>query len=70
MEGYGLLNSHGGNGYYGGAGGRIAVYLDTEMYFFGTFEAYGGDSSIHAYLSEGGPGSVYIKDVRCVTFFR
>jgi hypothetical protein len=63
LEGHGVLQSLGGDGYNGGAGGRIAVYLDEEIYFHGTFESLGGNGDGH-YLTEGGPGSVYIRDVR------
>lgn len=65
LEGHGTLQAHGGDGHSGGSGGRIAVYLDTQIYFHGTHQSLGGDGK-GAYLSEGGPGSVYIQDTRSV----
>lgn len=63
LEGHGVIQSIGGDGYHGGSGGRIAIYLDTEIYYHGTYEALGGSGEGY-YLTEGGPGSVYIYDVR------
>lgn len=65
-----MLRSLGGDGHCGGAGGRVVVYLESEIYYFGTYEALGGNGQDH-YLSEGGPGSVYINDQRyciCVIY--
>ncbi|KAL4230250.1 hypothetical protein ACF0H5_010636 [Mactra antiquata] len=63
LEGHGMIQSNGGNGYCGGSGGRIATYLDTKIYYHGNIQSLGGDGNGH-YLSEGGPGSVYIQDIR------
>ena len=64
LEGHGILQSIGGNGVAGGSGGRIAVILETEIYYFGSFEALGGDGDETGNLTSGGPGSVYIRDKR------
>ena len=68
LEGHGVIQSLGGDGYSGGAGGRVAVYLDTLVYFHGTYQSLGGDGNGH-YLSQGGPGSVYIHDIRFESYF-
>ena len=67
MEGHGLTRSNGGIGANGGSGGRIAIILKTEIYFFGTQQALGGSGLGH-YLTAGGPGSVYIQDKRYMYF--
>ena len=67
LEGHGQIQSRGGNGYGGGAGGRIGVYLDTQLYYHGHMSAIGGAGTGH-YLTHGGPGSVYIQDIRYVLF--
>ena len=58
-----MIQSHGGDGANGGAGGRIAAILQTEIYYFGTHHALGGSGTGY-YLTAGGPGSVYIQDER------
>ncbi|KAH3880022.1 hypothetical protein DPMN_003934 [Dreissena polymorpha] len=63
LEGHGVIQSHGGDGYHGGSGGRVAVYLEEEIYFFGSFDSLGG-SGVGPYLTAGGPGAIYIKDKR------
>ena len=63
LEGHGIIQSVGGDGANGGAGGRIAIILNTEIYFFGTYKALGG-SGVGYYLTSGGPGSVYVQDKR------
>ena len=63
LEGFGVIQSRGGDGANGGAGGRIAVILKTEVYHFGVYETRGGSGTGH-YLTAGGPGSVYIQDRR------
>ena len=60
-----MISSLGGNGANGGAGGRIAVVLNTETYFFGSFNALGGSGTGH-YLTSGGPGSIYLQDQRYI----
>ena len=61
-----MIQSLGGDGYHGGAGGRIATYLTEKIYYHGSFEALGG-SGQGQYLTAGGPGSVYINDKRYAT---
>ena len=58
-----MIQSLGGDGVNGGAGGRIAIVLKTEIYYFGNYKALGGSGTGY-YLSAGGPGSVYIQDKR------
>ena len=65
LEGHGLIKSDGGDGANGGSGGRIAIILKTEIYFFGTHQALGGSGRGY-YLTAGGPGSTYIEDKRYV----
>lgn len=64
LKGYGDLNTTGGNGdgpsAGGGSGGRIAIYTNNNIYR-GTYLAFGGDSVPRRY---GGPGTVFLKDVR------
>ena len=65
FSGGGNLLSNGGNGDEaggGGAGGRIAVHVKTESKFHGKIEAFGGRSENVASL--GGPGTVYLTDIR------
>ena len=50
-----------------GAGGRVAVHLKSQFAYRGTLEALGGISSSGG--KPGGPGTVYIKDVRYKLFF-
>ena len=64
LEGHGVIQSLGGDGYHGGAGGRIATYLQEEIYYHGDFDSLGGGGK-GLYLTSGGPGSVYIFDYRC-----
>lgn len=58
------MNSKGGNGggtnAGGGSGGRIAIYA-TENLYRGTYQAFGGSSVSGAY---GGPGTVFLQDIR------
>ena len=63
LEGHGVIKSDGGDGAQGASGGRIAIHLKTEIYFFGTHQALGGSGS-GCYLTAGGPGSIYIEDKR------
>ena len=64
FEGYGELNTNGGNGggssAGGGSGGRIAIYSNVNTYR-GTYLAFGGSSLPGAY---GGPGTVFLRDIR------
>ena len=64
LEGHGLYTSVGGSGVCGGSGGRIAFWLDTQIYFFGSYQTTGGAGSSQTDLTTGGPGSVYINDTR------
>jgi hypothetical protein len=41
LEGHGLIQSHSGDGFHGGAGGHVAMFLQEEIYFFGSFGALG-----------------------------
>lgn len=62
LEGYGRLDVSGGAGTFGGSGGRIKIHIRNESYFHGSFVAAGGSGS--GYRADGGPGSVFIQDVR------
>ena len=56
-------NGGDGTGYGGGgAGGRIALYLNHNDTYLGKFHSYGGDATYHPnYPGEpGGPGTVFI----------
>lgn len=64
LEGHGLFTSAGGSGVCGGSGGRIAFWLDTQIYFFGTYQTTGGVGRSQTDLTTGGPGSAYINDTR------
>lgn len=63
LEGHGKISVGGGDGGCGGSGGRISLNLDTEINFNGKYNPLGG-SGQQGYMSDGGPGGVYIKDVR------
>lgn len=63
LEGHGIIGVNGGSGASGGAGGRIGLHLETQIYYFGSYNNLGGSGN-NGYLSGGGPGSVYIKDTR------
>ena len=66
FSGVGLLSSNGGlgDGLGGcGSGGRIAVYVDSFYTFRGKLEARGGISKASVKAS-GGPGTVYIREIR------
>jgi hypothetical protein len=63
LEGHGIIGVNGGSGASGGAGGRIGLHLETQMYYFGSYNNLGGSGN-NGYLSGGGPGSAYIKDTR------
>ena len=60
----GDFSSNGGNGLTyggGGAGGRIALYLDLNDTYLGYFYAHGGDVAENQQPAEpGGPGTVFI----------
>ena len=62
LEGYGRFDVSGGGGVYGGSGGRIKIHIGNESYFHGSFVAAGGAGS--NYRADGGPGSVFIEDIR------
>lgn len=63
LEGHGVVSVQGGAGRTGGAGGRTAFYIDTEIYFFGLQNSTGGEGD-GSYMADGGPGSVFIQDIR------
>ena len=63
FEGYGTVSVTGGAGATGGSGGRIAVYTKAANHFSGTLTAKGGLGT-GPYLSSGGPGSVYVEELR------
>lgn len=60
----GDLSSNGGNGKRyggGGAGGRIALYLQSNDTYLGHYFAHGGDVAANNQPAEpGGPGTVFI----------
>ena len=64
IKGFGVINSSGGNGggsyAGGGSGGRIAVYANRNFYR-GVYAAVGGNSLPGSY---GGPGTVFLQDIR------
>lgn len=71
FEGHGTLSVVGGNGHGtrggGGSGGRISVVLKKKIQYLGTFASAGGvsgDPSRDKSDKGGGPGTVYIADVR------
>lgn len=71
FEGHGTLSVGGGDGNGarggGGSGGRIGILLKKEIQFLGGFVSAGGksgDVSRDKTDKGGGPGTVYIKDVR------
>ena len=62
FEGHGRLYAAGGSGTAGGSGGRISVNISSWNQFHGNYIATGGKGrNINSY---GGPGSVYLQDVR------
>ena len=63
LEGHGVFRGIGGEGKYGGSGGRIAIYLTEESLFKGTYKAVGGQGNEISKAS-GGPGTVYLSDHR------
>ena len=63
FEGYGTVSATGGTGVTGGSGGRIAVHTKAANHFSGKLTARGGVGT-RPYLSSGGPGSVYIEEIR------
>ena len=71
FEGRGTLSVVGGNGNAarggGGSGGRIGVHLKKKIQYLGNFASAGGksgDASRDETDKGGGPGTVYIADVR------
>ena len=71
FEGHGTLSVFGGNGHGarggGGSGGRIGVHLKKKIQYLGSFSSAGGksgDASRDKTDKGGGPGTVYIADVR------
>ena len=71
FEGHGTLSVVGGNGNAarggGGSGGRIGVHLKKKVQYLGTFASAGGksgDATRDKTDKGGGPGTVYIADVR------
>ena len=71
FEGHGTLSVVGGNGHGsrggGGSGGRIGIFLKKKVQYLGTFASAGGasgDVSRDKTDKGGGPGTVYIADVR------
>lgn len=71
FSGHGRLAVDGGSGNGsnsgGGSGGRIAVYTGTPTKYLGEYSAIGGsagDSTKETTDFSGGPGTVYLQDVR------
>ncbi len=64
LEGHGRVLARGGDGYSGGSGGRVALYLGSRNHFEGEYLATGGGCSSGTYLCHGGPGSVFLQDTR------
>ena len=65
FSGTGTVSANGGRGDGAGgcgAGGRVSVHLKSQYTYRGILHALGGISSSSA--SSGGPGTVYIQDVR------
>lgn len=61
FDGEGSVEASGGKGVNnagGGGGGRIAVYYTGESTFIGSYQAYGGSSSVE----KGGAGTVYVEN--------
>ncbi|XP_077861760.1 LOW QUALITY PROTEIN: uncharacterized protein LOC100369350 [Saccoglossus kowalevskii] len=68
IEGHGTVTCHGGLAYGvgagGGSGGRLAVYTSVN-HFKGKYDALGGDGDVSkSSKAYGGPGSVYIQEIR------
>lgn len=75
FTGNGILDVSGGSGQGeiagGGSGGRLAVYIKNQNRYFGQFLAIGGsagNSGNEFTLASGGPGTVYIKELRNYIF--
>ena len=65
LSGTGTVSANGGKGDGaggGGAGGRIGIHLKTQYAYRGALQALGGIST--SSVASGGPGTVYIQDVR------
>ena len=63
LEGHGLFSVKGGDGVTGGSGGRVSINLNSQTNYHGTYNSNGGSGGT-GYMRDGGPGSVYIKDLR------
>ncbi|XP_077861759.1 uncharacterized protein LOC144342564 [Saccoglossus kowalevskii] len=62
LEGFGVIQANGGSGGLGGgggSGGRIAIYWDSQKYWYGHLESYGGYGS----YAIGGAGTVYMENI-------
>ena len=58
-QGYGKIQTIGGDGYGGGSGGRIALYFASNKTYSGTFDAYGGLSQNGSANWEGSAGTIF-----------
>ena len=69
FNGHGTLSSNGGNGNGalsgGGSGGRLAIYTRaSKNKFLGVYSAVGGQANKELAVYSGGPGTVYLEDIR------
>ena len=66
FTGNGVLDVSGGHGQNGGggSGGRLAVYVGSKGRYFGQNLATGGSAANDLSRSSGGPGTVYIRELR------
>lgn len=72
FNGHGTLSSNGGNGNGalsgGGSGGRLAIYTRaSKNKFLGVYSVFGGqagDNNKELTVYSGGPGTVYLEDIR------